>query len=1167
MAAPAKSPLCLLSLDGGGVRGYSELVILDELMLKVQKQKKLDEPPKPCDLFDLICGTSTGGIIALMLGRLKMTVQETMRVYEQVSIEIFGKPKGKLHFSEGRFSATSLESIIKRTIQQFGERENGNEKADSETKLLKAQGAADECKVTALALDTTRLFRSYRDLSAEQYVDVTIWQAARATSAAPTFFKSLKIGPANAQESFLDGGLGSNNPTEIMMNEAYKAFDGTRDIACIVSIGTGLKGIGNLKDPDLVQKAIPLELIKAMVKTVTDCEAVAKQVAGWFREKPGVYFRFNVEQGLEDIRLEDAKELGNLKTKTIRYIQQERTANSILEVTSLLCNPTVRALRSSLRIMLSSPENKPQPNPLLQDCLRSLSFPEMNHRFNGIESATKGTCEWLPQHTQYKKWATWDRSLLWIKGKPGSGKSTLLRHALDKIREAPNFEDTDFILSFFIHGRGDTLQKTPLGLFRSLLFQILHENPLVFDYLPHCLDSYRKWHSIKQHGEVYEWHFSELQRFFESSLLKVLERRSVWLFVDALDESGEENATDIFSAFKSLLQTPSLTEFNFRICFSCRQYPIIDKGSASEVCVDQENKSDIAKYVRDRLEVSPELLSSDIPNMIIGRARGIFMWVRLVLDRVLALQRKRRGVREIKKVLDAIPQKLDELYDELLRNMDDKLASLRMIEWICFALRPLRLEELRWAMIVDPICQQQSLADYENEQGNVYDSERMNDMVKVLTFGLAEVIQLSQLPEGEEEADRLVWDMDSLSDTAQSTEVVQWIHLSVRDYFLDKGLSVLHDSLGTIDVNPCEPGNPKDTENRLSIRDHPFVDRKVFNAGHAHYNMSRTCIRYLTTTEVAQIARIEDRLHDFIIVERPFLLYAANSWIPHARQSDAMNVSQDDLVEYVTWPPDSCAPFRLPSRDGWDPYRYDPLPNAASILHVVSEHQLMGPLRRILQTAAEVRADINAWDDYGRTPLSLAAFHGKEAVVRLLLKQGGIEADLQDFEDRTPLSYAAGDGHESIVKLLLKWGDVEADSVDILGRTPLSYAAGDGHESIVKLLLKWGDVEADSADILGRTPLSYAAEDGHESIVKLLLEWGDVEADSADILGRTPLSYTAENGHIVLAKLFLNQNDINVNSMDEKGCTPLGYAAKETWNRQMVQILLELGKGRPKVVG
>ena len=114
-------------------------------MLKIQKQKGLPIPPKPCEIFDLICGTSTGGIIALMLGRLQVTVQEAIDVYCDVSKEIFGKPKG--HFTEGKFSATDLEKIMKKTIERFGEPKDKNGKADPEMKLSGSQVATEECRV------------------------------------------------------------------------------------------------------------------------------------------------------------------------------------------------------------------------------------------------------------------------------------------------------------------------------------------------------------------------------------------------------------------------------------------------------------------------------------------------------------------------------------------------------------------------------------------------------------------------------------------------------------------------------------------------------------------------------------------------------------------------------------------------------------------------------------------------------------------------------------------------------------------------------------------------------------------------------------------------------------------------------------------------------------
>jgi hypothetical protein len=62
----------LLSLDGGGVRGLSSLLILREIMEEIGRRTEAPETPLPCEYFDLIGGTSTGGLIAIMLGRLGM---------------------------------------------------------------------------------------------------------------------------------------------------------------------------------------------------------------------------------------------------------------------------------------------------------------------------------------------------------------------------------------------------------------------------------------------------------------------------------------------------------------------------------------------------------------------------------------------------------------------------------------------------------------------------------------------------------------------------------------------------------------------------------------------------------------------------------------------------------------------------------------------------------------------------------------------------------------------------------------------------------------------------------------------------------------------------------------------------------------------------------------
>jgi patatin-like phospholipase/acyl hydrolase len=73
--ANTEKPVRILSLDGGGVRGIAELFILKELMDQVNRLQRNEGDKSsllPCQVFDLICGAGTGGIIALLLGRLEM---------------------------------------------------------------------------------------------------------------------------------------------------------------------------------------------------------------------------------------------------------------------------------------------------------------------------------------------------------------------------------------------------------------------------------------------------------------------------------------------------------------------------------------------------------------------------------------------------------------------------------------------------------------------------------------------------------------------------------------------------------------------------------------------------------------------------------------------------------------------------------------------------------------------------------------------------------------------------------------------------------------------------------------------------------------------------------------------------------------------------------------
>lgn len=173
-----------------------------------------------------------------------------------------------------------------------------------------------------------RLFRTWSADENPGY-NCTIWEAARATSAAPTFFKRIYIGDAGIEEEFIDAGMGCNNPVRYLVEEAINEFGPDRKVDCIISIGTGKSMTAGFKAPGIFQRAVPLDLIKVMKKMATDSEAEASRMKDRLRNCHGLYHRMNVEQGLELVSLQEWEKLGEVKTHTEAYLQDKTIKQEI----------------------------------------------------------------------------------------------------------------------------------------------------------------------------------------------------------------------------------------------------------------------------------------------------------------------------------------------------------------------------------------------------------------------------------------------------------------------------------------------------------------------------------------------------------------------------------------------------------------------------------------------------------------------------------------------------------------------------------------------------------------------------------------------------------------------------------------------------------------------
>ena len=178
----------------------------------------------------------------------------------------------------------------------------------------------------------TAILRNYESTTKVREVDCMIWEAARATSAASTFFDSIKIGQYG--EEYLDGGTGYNNPVEKVVEEARSLWkDADNNIACIVSIGTGQQSSQefgrNLKN-----------VLRTLTDIATETEKTAEKFEWMYKdvfiseipasdsEQLPRYFRFNVPNGLRDIGLDESKKKNEIAAMTKTYLGTKSTSKA-----------------------------------------------------------------------------------------------------------------------------------------------------------------------------------------------------------------------------------------------------------------------------------------------------------------------------------------------------------------------------------------------------------------------------------------------------------------------------------------------------------------------------------------------------------------------------------------------------------------------------------------------------------------------------------------------------------------------------------------------------------------------------------------------------------------------------------------------------------------------
>ncbi|MEH2533790.1 patatin-like phospholipase/acyl hydrolase [Bradyrhizobium sp. AZCC 1588] len=324
----------ILTIDGGGVRGIVPALVLRKLEEKLKKRKK-NAPIG--SYFDLIAGTSTGGIIALGLcapnvkdpTRPACTTDDLVNLYRTRSKEIFGSPQSMQLFGimfDDKYSAAPLEGILQELLGD----------AVSDDILC-------DFLITAYEIEERRP-KVFSSLSADgKNRRYFVRDLARATSAAPTFFEPARVEKLHQTknfESLVDGGLFAANPSLVTLMHARRLGWNMEDIT-ILSLGTGresrpylyneVKKWGNISWI-LANRGVPIISMLLQSQTVVCDELMLMLLEDRYLRVDGPLLRNMGSDDLDDASDQNIRELEIFAESIMRAPATEEALETIADM-------------------------------------------------------------------------------------------------------------------------------------------------------------------------------------------------------------------------------------------------------------------------------------------------------------------------------------------------------------------------------------------------------------------------------------------------------------------------------------------------------------------------------------------------------------------------------------------------------------------------------------------------------------------------------------------------------------------------------------------------------------------------------------------------------------------------------------------------------------------
>ena len=310
MALPdtRRKEVYILSIDGGGIRGFFSALLIEELFRRVRfleawmnRRRRWGKRPHRVagDYFDLIAGTSTGALIAISLSLPQpYPVGEIADIYRRYGSAIFPRERFNLlrtvrHAFFEKYDATPLESVLRELL--------------GDTRL-------QECRTNLLipAYDTEdREPYFFKHRIGRDDEDFYLRDVARATTAAPTYFGPAHISAlSGAEYTLTDGGIVANNPAMSAFIEAWKLYPQARRFV-VISFGTCYSGrrypYEEIRKWGFIDWVSPVHGAPLMSMLY---DGQTKSVNHYLRKLPNLeYYRFDAPLGNVSDEMDDAGDL------------------------------------------------------------------------------------------------------------------------------------------------------------------------------------------------------------------------------------------------------------------------------------------------------------------------------------------------------------------------------------------------------------------------------------------------------------------------------------------------------------------------------------------------------------------------------------------------------------------------------------------------------------------------------------------------------------------------------------------------------------------------------------------------------------------------------------------------------------------------------------------